>query len=145
VISALRAFSDPVRPGVRAPQQTIISLADLLLTSATTTTLEKTKVEEQQYWCWRRPKRASTVMVGVKQSGRLGSSNGRCFGEDVVSELPFIETRVDVRGRAGDMVLTDGERLISFVCISLINGYIEIVKLLLERDADIQCDEASVA
>jgi hypothetical protein len=43
--------------------------------------------------------------------------------------------------------LTDGERLISFVCISLINGYIEIVKLLLllERDADIQCDEASVA
>ena len=38
-----------------------------------------------------------------------------CFGEDVVSELPFIETRVDVRGRAGDMVLTDGERLISFV------------------------------
>jgi hypothetical protein len=43
------------------------------------------------------------------------------------------------------MVLTDGERLISFMCISLINGYIEIVKLLLERDADIQCDEASVA
>jgi hypothetical protein len=38
--------------------------------------------------------------------------------------------------------LTDGERLISFVCISIINGYIEIVKLLLERDADIQCDEA---
>jgi hypothetical protein len=39
------------------------------------------------------------------QSGRIGSSNGTCFGEDVVSELPFIETRVDVRGRAGDMVL----------------------------------------
>jgi hypothetical protein len=75
------------------------------------------------------------------QSGGLGSSNGTCFGEDVVS---FIETRVDVRGRAGDMVLTD-ERLITFVCISLINGFIEIVKLLLERDADIQCDEASMA
>ena len=42
------------------------------------------------------------------------------------------------------MVFTDGERLILFVCISLINGYIEIVKLLLERDADIQCDEASM-
>jgi hypothetical protein len=79
------------------------------------------------------------------QSGRIGSSNGTCFGEDGVLKLPFIETRVDVRGRAGDMVLTDGERLISFVCISLINGYIEIVKLLLERDADKQCDEASVA
>lgn len=38
-----------------------------------------------------------------------------CFGKDVVTELPFIETRVDVHGRAGDMVLTDGERLISFV------------------------------
>jgi hypothetical protein len=62
-----------------------------------------------------------------------------------VLELPYIETPVDVRGRAGDIVLTDGERLISFVCISLINGYIiEIVKLLLERDADKQCDEASV-
>jgi hypothetical protein len=33
----------------------------------------------------------------------------------VVSELPFIETQVDARGRVGDMVLTDGERLISFV------------------------------
>jgi len=32
-----------------------------------------------------------------------------------VSELPFIETQVDARGRVGDMVLTDGERLISFV------------------------------
>jgi len=42
-------------------------------------------------------------------------SNATCFGEDVVSELPFIETRVDARGRAGDMVLTDGGRLISFV------------------------------
>ena len=62
-----------------------------------------------------------------------------------MSELPFIETRVHVRGRAGDMVLTDGERLILFVCISIINGYIEIVKLLLERDAIIQCNEASVA
>jgi len=44
-----------------------------------------------------------------------GGSCATCFGEDVVSELPFIETRVDVRGRSGDMVLTDGERLISFV------------------------------
>jgi hypothetical protein len=48
------------------------------------------------------------------ESGGLGYK-ATCFGEDVVSELPFIETRVDVRGRAGDMVLTDGERLISFV------------------------------
>jgi hypothetical protein len=38
-----------------------------------------------------------------------------CFREDVASELPFLETRVDSRGRVGDMVLTDGERLISFV------------------------------
>ena len=38
-----------------------------------------------------------------------------CFREDVTSELPFLETRVDSRGRVGDMVLTDGERLISFV------------------------------
>jgi hypothetical protein len=38
-----------------------------------------------------------------------------CFREDVVSELPFLERRVDSRGRVGDMVLTDGERLISFV------------------------------
>lgn len=48
------------------------------------------------------------------ESAELGY-NATCFGEDVVSELPFIETRVDVHGRAGDMVLTDGERLISFV------------------------------
>jgi len=38
-----------------------------------------------------------------------------CFKEDVVSELPFIETRVDARVRAGDMVLTDGERLVAFI------------------------------
>jgi hypothetical protein len=83
------------------------------------------------------------VMVGVKcRAADSAHQTGRVYA---VSELPFIETRVEVHGRAGDMVLTDGERLISFVCISLINGYIEIVKLLLERDADIQCDEASVA
>ena len=38
-----------------------------------------------------------------------------CFKEDVMSELPFLETSVDARGRAGDMVLTDGERLLAFV------------------------------
>ncbi|KAH9955668.1 hypothetical protein BC827DRAFT_830187 [Russula dissimulans] len=38
-----------------------------------------------------------------------------CFKEDVVSELPFVETRLDTRVRAGDMVLTDGERLVAFV------------------------------
>jgi hypothetical protein len=32
-----------------------------------------------------------------------------------VSELPFIETHVDARGRAGDMVLTDADRMISLV------------------------------
>ena len=48
------------------------------------------------------------------QSG-LTSLTRTCFAEDVVSELPFIETCVEVRGRAEDMVLTDGERLISFV------------------------------
>jgi hypothetical protein len=35
------------------------------------------------------------------QSGRIGSSNGTCFGEDVVSELPFIRRAwmcVDERG-----------------------------------------------
>ena len=52
---------------------------------------------------------------GRSQSQVRGMSSATCFGEDVVSELPFIETRVDVRGRAADMVLTDGERLISFV------------------------------
>ena len=84
-------------------------------------------------------------MVESSADRRTRSSNGTCFGEDVVLELPFIETRAEVRGRAWDMVLTDGKRLVAFVCISLINGYIEIVKLLLERDADIQCDEASMA
>jgi hypothetical protein len=77
-------------------------------------------------------------MVESSAERRTRSSNGTCFGEDVVLELPFIETRAEVRGRAWDMVLTDGKRLVAFVCISLINGYIEIVKLLLERDADIQ-------
>ena len=52
---------------------------------------------------------------GRSQVRGFSSATATCFGEDVVSELPFIETRVDVRGRAGDMVLTDGERLISFV------------------------------
>ena len=47
--------------------------------------------------------------------GGGSTATATCFGEDVVSELPFIETRVDVCGREGDMVLTDGERLISFV------------------------------
>ena len=50
----------------------------------------------------------SQVLSGVEY-------NTTCFGEDVVSELPFIETRVGVRGRDRDTVLTDGERLISFV------------------------------
>jgi hypothetical protein len=52
---------------------------------------------------------------GRSQVRGFSSASATCFGEDVVSELPFVETRVDVRGRAGDMVLTDGERLISFV------------------------------
>ncbi|KAI9507411.1 hypothetical protein F5148DRAFT_118062 [Russula earlei] len=43
------------------------------------------------------------------------SGGPTCFREDVVSELPFLETRVDVRVRPGDMVLTDGERLVAFV------------------------------
>ncbi|KAI0246241.1 hypothetical protein BJV78DRAFT_175191 [Lactifluus subvellereus] len=48
--------------------------------------------------------------------GSGGWSSG-CFAEDVVSGLPFLETRVpvDVPGRAGAMVLTDGERLVAFV------------------------------
>jgi len=58
---------------------------------------------------------AQTRIRGHGQRQVLGVSSATCFGEDVVSELPFIETRVDARGREGDMVLTDGERLISFV------------------------------
>jgi hypothetical protein len=38
-----------------------------------------------------------------------------CFKDDVISELPFLETRVDTRARAQEMVLTDGERLVAFV------------------------------
>ncbi len=47
-----------------------------------------------------------------------------CFGEDVVSELPFLESRVDARGRGrvGDMVLTDGERLVSFVRMPMVSS-----------------------
>jgi hypothetical protein len=52
------------------------------------------------------------VLAPAQTRIRGGSA---CFGQDVVSELPFLETRVDFRGRTGDMVLTDGERLISFV------------------------------
>jgi hypothetical protein len=48
------------------------------------------------------------------QDGR-STARATCFGEDVVSGLPFIETCVDARGREGDMVLTDGRRLILFV------------------------------
>lgn len=61
------------------------------------------------------PAQTRTHGHGRSQVGSFASTTMTCFGEDVVSELPFIETRVDVRGRAGDMVLTDGERLISFV------------------------------
>lgn len=55
------------------------------------------------------------------QGGIGSTATATCFGEDVVSELPFIETHVDVRGRAGDMVLTDGERLISFVRMPVVS------------------------
>ncbi len=58
---------------------------------------------------------AQTRIRGHGQSQAQAGSTATCFGEDVVSELPFVETRVDVHGRAEDMVLTDGERLISFV------------------------------
>jgi hypothetical protein len=103
---------------VQAQQQPIIVLVGLPLTFSTTTTLEKNEDG------------AATVLVlapaqtriyghgrSQVQSGasELGSSNVTCFREDVVSKLPFIETRVDVHGQAGDMVLTDGKRLISFV------------------------------
>jgi hypothetical protein len=40
---------------------------------------------------------------------------GACFQEDVVSSLPFLETRVDAHEHARDMVLTDGERVVAFV------------------------------
>jgi hypothetical protein len=56
-----------------------------------------------------------------RSQGGLSTESATCFGEDVVSELPFIETRVDVRGRVGDMVLTDGERLISFVRMPVVS------------------------
>jgi hypothetical protein len=55
------------------------------------------------------------------QGGIGSATSATCFGEDVVSELPFIETHVDARGRAGDMVLTDGERLISFVRMPVVS------------------------
>jgi len=58
---------------------------------------------------------AQTRILGSAQNLVQGGWRRPCFEEDVVSELPFIETRVDARGRVGDMVLTDGERLISFV------------------------------
>jgi hypothetical protein len=45
----------------------------------------------------------------------IWGGSGTCFLGDVVSELPFVETQVDARDRARDMVLTDGERLVAFV------------------------------
>jgi hypothetical protein len=52
-----------------------------------------------------------------RHSAAKGCGNGwsGCFAKEVVSELPFLETRVDAPGRAGAMVLTDGERLVAFV------------------------------
>ena len=45
----------------------------------------------------------------------IQGGSGTCFLNDVVSELPFVETHEDARERARDMVLTDGERLVAFV------------------------------
>jgi hypothetical protein len=69
---------------------------------------------------------AQTRIRGHVHSQALGGpmATTTCFGEDVVSELPFLETHVDVRGRGrvGDMVLTDGERLISFVRMPMVSN-----------------------
>lgn len=54
--------------------------------------------------------RTPTQTQSVVQGG-----SGTCFLDDVVSSLPFLETHVDAPERARDMVLTDGERLVSFV------------------------------
>jgi hypothetical protein len=45
----------------------------------------------------------------------IRGGSGTCFLDDVMSELPFVETHVDARERTRDMVLTDGERLVAFV------------------------------
>ena len=53
-----------------------------------------------------------------RHSAAKGCGNGwslGCFAEEVVSELLFLETRIDAPGRDGAMVLTDGERLVAFV------------------------------
>ena len=56
---------------------------------------------------------SASAFDGAQRVIRGGS--GTCFLGDVVSELPFVETHVDARERARDMVLTDGERLVAFV------------------------------
>jgi len=56
---------------------------------------------------------SASAFDGAQRVIRGGS--GTCFLGDVVSELPFVETHVDAREHARDMVLTDGERLVAFV------------------------------
>jgi hypothetical protein len=54
---------------------------------------------------------------------------GTCFQDDVVSSLRFLETHVDVDARkhSRDMILTDGERLVTFVRgVSVVNIHIHI-------------------
>ena len=58
---------------------------------------------------------AASASDEVQQQRVIQGGSGTCFLNDVVSELPFVETHVDARERARDMVLTDGERLVAFV------------------------------
>ena len=58
---------------------------------------------------------ASAFASGDETQTVIRGGSGTCFLDDVVSELPFVETHVDARERTRDMVLTDGERLVAFV------------------------------
>ena len=57
----------------------------------------------------------SAFASGDEAQTVVRGGSGTCFLDDVVSELPFVETHVDARERTRDMVLTDGERLVAFV------------------------------
>jgi hypothetical protein len=62
-------------------------------------------------------------MVESSAERRTRSSNGACFGEDVVLELPFIETRAEVRWTSVGYGL-DGWQEVDSICVHLINQWI---------------------
>lgn len=81
----------------------------------TTTTARREGEDEDEEGLGGGAAAAAAAAASDETQSVIWGGSGTCFLDDVLSELPFVETHVDAHGRSRDMVLTDGERLVAFV------------------------------